>query len=134
MALPTGRQVDPLWVTFSGGGPGTLVTIAPFNTNLYAEAIMSIGVQSAILMYTVPVGKTLSIYNLIGWGDVCGEYVVKVDGNTKGGLRTSPTDRTKEVEWPAPIVATTGQLVAVYGQQYDGALETMKLNLIGELQ
>jgi hypothetical protein len=134
MALPTGRQVDPLWVAFSGSGPGTIVSIQPFNLNLYDEAIMGNGIPSAILMYTVPVGKTLNIYSLVGWGDVCGEYVVKVDGFVKGGLRTSPTSREAQAWWQAPIIATTGQLVAVYGEQWDGTGKIMKLNLIGDLQ
>jgi hypothetical protein len=104
------------------------------NFNEYADALMPLSTPAIIYSYTVPTSKTLSIFQLIGWGDVDAEYLVKVDGVTKAGGRSSPSDRTMDLYFSAPISATAAQLVQIFGEQNYAASKVLKINIMGELK
>lgn len=103
--------------------------------NLYGEATVPVATETTVVSYTVPVGKTLHIYGMIGWGDWDGEFFVKVDGAMKAGGRTSSATRTLSLDVKnAPIIALSGQVVTIRTYT-DTALASkmMKANLMGGL-
>jgi hypothetical protein len=116
---------SPFAITSAGGGQG--------NYNEYFQAVMPYATPAIIMQMIVPAGKKFYISQIIGWGDVDGEFTLQVDGITKGGGRASPSDRTLDIYFSSPIVANDGQLVQIYGEQHFGSSKTLKLNLIGDL-
>jgi hypothetical protein len=103
--------------------------------NVYAEnTTVPSGVLTAILTYTVPAGKTLSITGAYGWGTFNGEYLIQVDGTTVGGGWTTPSNITLRLDYvAAPIPATTGQVVTINVTHYATSTQDFKANLLGTL-
>lgn len=72
------------------------------------------GVETTVLSYTVPVGKTLWILGWEGWADVDAEWILKIDGVQKDGARTSIADvNVKKKDTFVPMIATQNQIVAI---------------------
>jgi hypothetical protein len=103
--------------------------------NQYAEnTTVPSGVLIAILSYTVPAGKTLSITGAYGWGTFNGEYLIKVDSAIVGGGWTTPSNITLRLDYvAAPIPATAGQVVTVNVTHYATSTQDFKANLLGTL-
>jgi hypothetical protein len=103
--------------------------------NVYAEnTTVPSGILTAILSYTVPAGKTLSITGAYGWGTFNGEYLIKVDSVVVGGGWTTPSNITLRLDYvAAPIPATAGQIVTVNVTHYATSTQDFKANLLGTL-
>jgi hypothetical protein len=115
-------------VVTSTGTPGTAVNVYAENTTVPSSIL------TAILSYTVPAGKTLSITGVYGWGQCDGEFIIQVEGTTVGGGWSSPAFRTLPLDYSsAPIQATTGQIVTVNVTQYQVSTQDFKANLLGTL-
>jgi hypothetical protein len=102
--------------------------------NIYAEMLVPYGTVTTILSYTVPASVTFYCTQVNGWGDTCGEFLIKVDGVTAGGGRSTASDPNFFGNFvTAPIVATTGQVVTITAEQYQPSMGTynMKANLMG---
>lgn len=103
-------------------------------TNLYGTQLTAPGIETTLISYVVPVGKTFSVTDMIGWGQYDGEFLIKVDGTEVGGGRTSPSFRTLSLSYlNAPITVNAGSGVTVTITQYSTSAETMKANLLGTL-
>jgi len=110
------------------GAAGTPVNVFAENTTVPSSIL------TAILSYTVPAGKTLSITGVYGWGQADGEFVIKVDSVVVGGGWSSPSFRTLHLDYiAAPIPATSGQVVTVNVTQYQTSTQDFKANLLGTL-
>jgi hypothetical protein len=110
------------------GSAGTAVNVYAENTTVPS------GILTAILSYTVPAGKTLSITGAYGWGQADGEFTIKVDSIVVGGGWSSPSFRTLHLDYTAaPIPATAGQVVTVNVTQYQISTQDFKANLLGTL-
>lgn len=123
-----GTPSNPLVVTSDG--------LAGTDVNEYDEdATVSPSIPTAIITYVVPGGNTLKITGIVGWGTYDGEFVVKVNGVTKGGGWSSPANRTLQLDYQAgTIPATAGQMVTVEVTHYASGTQTFKANLLGALQ
>ena len=104
--------------------------------NQFAEnTTVPSGVLTAILSYTVPVGKTLSIEGAIGWGQADGDFLIKVDSVVVGGGWSSPSFRTLQLDYTAaPITANAEQVVTINVTQYQTSTQDFKANLLGTLR
>jgi hypothetical protein len=113
----------------------TSTGVAGTPVNQYAEnATVPSGILTAILSYTVPASKTLSITGAYGWGTYNGEYLIQVDGATVGGGWTSAASINFHGDYiSAPIPATTGQIVTINVTQYGTSTQDFKANLLGTL-
>jgi hypothetical protein len=110
------------------GAAGTPVNVFAENTTVPSSIL------TAILSYTVPAGKTLSITGVYGWGQADGEFAIKVDSVVVGGGWSSPSFRTLHLNYEsAPISATAGQVVTVNVTQYQTSTQDFKANLLGTL-
>lgn len=123
-----GTPANPLVVTSDG--------LAGVDVNEYDEdAAVSPSILTAIVTYMVPGGNTLKITGIVGWGTYDGEFVLKVDGVSKGGGWSSPSSRTLQVFYDAgTISATAGQTVTLSVIHYSSTAQTFKANLLGALQ
>lgn len=111
----------------STGGTGFANTI-----NTYSETLVPFATVTTILTYTVPVAQTLNVTEIIGWGDTSGEFLIKVNGITKGGGRSTAAVPTFTGDYrSAPIVAVAGDLVTITAEHYNPSVKTMKANLLG---
>jgi hypothetical protein len=100
--------------------------------NVYSEALVPYATPTTILSYTVPAAVTFYLTQVMCWGDTNGEFLIKVDGVTAGGGRTTAADPNFPGNYStAPIVATTGQIVTITAEHYNVATKTMKANLMG---
>lgn len=111
----------------STGGSGFANTV-----NSYSETLVPFATVTTILTYLVPVSQTLNITRVIGWGDTSGEFLVKVNGITKGGGRSTAAEPNFIGEYQgAPIVAVAGDTVTITAEHYNPSAKTMKANLMG---
>lgn len=111
----------------STGGTGFANTV-----NSYSETLVPFATVTTILTYTVPVAQTLNITQVIGWGDTSGEFLIKVNGLTKGGGRSTAADPNFQGDYRgAPIVAMAGDIVTITAEHYNPSAKTMKANLLG---
>jgi hypothetical protein len=93
------------------------------------------GIETTILTYTVPAGKSLSILGMYGWGNYDGEYTIRVNGIQIGGGWSSPSDRTLFVDFSAaPAAASAGQIVTINVTQYGTSSYDFQANLLGGLK
>jgi hypothetical protein len=131
---PSGTQnvdiISPIPLPVIIVGDATFANVV----NVYAELLVPYATVTTILSYTVPVGVTFHIAQVEGWGDTNGEFLVKVDGVTKGGGRTTAADANYYGNFiSAPIPATAGQVVTITAEQYQPSMGAyvMKANLMG---
>jgi hypothetical protein len=111
----------------STGGTGYANTV-----NSYSETLVPFATVTTVLTYVVPLAQTLNILEVIGWGDTSGEFLIKVNGITKGGGRsTAANPNFVGTYQSAPIVATAGDTVTVTAEHYNPSPKTMKINLMG---
>jgi len=102
--------------------------------NIYAELLVPYATVTTILSYAVPAAVTFYGTQVIGWGDTCGEFLIKVDGIIVGGGRSTASYPNFIGDYTtAPFVATTGQIVTITAEQYQPSMGTytMKANLMG---
>lgn len=100
--------------------------------NTYSETLVPFATVTTILTYTVPAAQTLNVVEIIGWGDTSGEFLIKVNGITKGGGRsTAATPTFTGCYKSAPIVAVAGDVVTITAEHYNPSAKTMKANLLG---
>ena len=116
--------------------PVTIVGNASFvnAVNEYSSALVPYATVTTILSYTVPAAVTFYGTQVIGWGDTCGEFLIKVDGVVVGGGRSTASYPNFIGDYEsAPFVATTGQVVTITAEQYQPSMGayTMKANLMG---
>jgi len=111
----------------STGGTGFANTV-----NSYSETLVPFATVTTILTYTVPALQTLHVTEVIGWGDTSGEFLIKVNGLTKGGGRSTAADPNFLGDYRgAPIVAMAGDVVTITAEHYNPSAKTMKANLLG---
>lgn len=111
----------------SSGGTGFANTI-----NSYSETLVPFNLETTVLTYTVPLGQTLHITEVIGWGDTDGEFFVRVNTIQKGGGRTTAATPNFIGDYSsAPIIANAGDMVTITAHHYNPSAETMKVNLLG---
>ncbi len=71
------------------------------------------------------------VYSIIFWGDVAGEFEIKVNGEVKAGGRTSPQNRTLQLDFSAaPIGVMAGDDLEVSATHYEQGLRTLKVILL----
>ena len=114
--------------------PVTVVAEVDFTNavNIYGAVLVPYATVTTILSYTVPVGVTFYASQVVCWGDTNGEFLIKVNGVTKGGGRTTAAEANFLGNYvSAPIEALTGQVVTITAEHYNTATRTMKANLMG---
>lgn len=100
--------------------------------NSYSETLVPFATVTTILTYTVPAAQSLYVTEIIGWGDTSGEFLIKVNGLTKGGGRSTAADPNFFGDYRgAPIVAAAGDVVTITAEHYNPSARTMKANLLG---
>lgn len=100
--------------------------------NIYSDALVPYATVTTILSYTVPAAVTFYASQVECWGDTNGEFLIKVDGVTMGGGRTTAADANWYGNYvSAPIKALTGQIVTVTAEHYNFTAHVMKANLLG---
>lgn len=121
--------LNNLYVRIGGGTSG--IPVFTSTVNSYSETLVPFATPTTILTYLVPVGQTLYVTEAIGWGDTNGEFLIKVNGITKGGGRTTAADPNFQGEYiSAPIIAMAGDTVTIVAEHYNPASKTMKANLL----
>jgi len=111
----------------SSGGTGFANTI-----NSYSETLVPFNTETTILTYIVPDGQTLSILGVVSWGDTDGEFLIKVNGITKGGGRNTAATPVFFGDYrSAPIVANAEDTITITANHYNPSSRTMKANLLG---
>lgn len=99
--------------------------------NSYSETLVPFATVTTILTYSVPLGQTFHITEVIGWGDTNGEFLVKVNNITKGGGRTTAATPNFIGDYVmAPIIASAGDTVTITAEHYNPSARTMKANLL----
>lgn len=102
--------------------------------NLYGDVQTTFSVPGILLDYAVPEGRAMKLTSLIGWGDTSAEYLVYINGQPRGGARSSAESRTVQVWWDnSPIMANSEDLIEVVGCHYSTGLKNLRVNLIGAL-
>lgn len=111
---------------------GTFVIVPSANAqNIYSEALVPYATVTTILTFVVAT-DTFNISGFIGWGDTCGEFLLKVNGITKGGGRTTaaePITTPNYLNGPVPTIL--GDVITITAEHYTVTSHTMKANLIG---
>lgn len=103
-------------------------------TNIYGASNASFNIETNIVSYTVPVGKTFNITEVEVWGDYFAEYFVRINGTQTGGTNVSCAERSKTLEFEvAPIPATSGQVITVSVKHQAMGTVTFHCNLMGGL-
>ena len=96
----------------------------------YGEAQSSAGIPVKINI-EYPTDRNGLIYSIIFWGDVAGEFVLKVNGIVKAGGRTSPQNRTLQLDFSAaPIGVQVGDYLEIDATHYEQGLRTLKAVLL----
>lgn len=111
---------------------GNIVIIPnPNAINFYSEALVPYATVTTILTFIVATA-TFNISSFIGWGDTCGEFLVKVNGVTMGGGRTTAATPTFTGDYSqGPIPTVLGDVITITAEHYNTTSHTMKANLIG---
>lgn len=129
------KYLTPLPVTMVGSLTTPLpVSLSPNTTsvNIYSENLVAYATVTTILTYTVS-STIFYITGMVGWGDTCGEFLVKVNGVTAGGGRTTASMPVCTLPYSiCPIKTIAGDTVTVTAEHYNVATKTMKANLLGE--
>lgn len=127
--LETDAQ-NNLYTRIAGSVGGVPVFTSTVNT--YSETLVPFATPTTILTYLVPVSQTLYVTEAIGWGDTSGEFLIKINGITKGGGRTTAATPNFEGDYlSAPIIAMAGDMVTIVAEHYNPSPKTMKANLMG---
>lgn len=111
---------------------GNVVIIpGPNSTNVYSQALVPFSSVTTILTFVVAV-PTFTVFSFIGWGDTVGEFLIKVNGVTKGGGRTSAATPVFTADYTfGPIPTVLGDVITITAEHFYTATHTMKANLIG---
>jgi len=110
----------------SSGGTGYTTTI-----NSYSETLVPFATYTTVLTYTVPLGQTLNITEVIGWGDTSGEFLIQINGITKGGGRTTAATPNFIGDYSkAPIIAMSEDIITIIVEHFNPSAKTMKANLL----
>lgn len=99
--------------------------------NLYGDVQTTFSVPGLLLEYVVPSSRAVKLTSLIGWGDTSAEYLIYINGEPRGGARSSSESRTVQVWWDSPLIANSEDLIEVVGCHYSTGLKNLKVNLIG---
>lgn len=92
----------------------------------YGEAQSSAGIPVEIPV-EYPDDRNGLIMGIIFWGDVAGEFMVYKNGQPVVGGRTSPQNRTLQLDLSvAPIGVQIGDEVQFIATHYDLGLRTLK--------
>lgn len=95
--------------------------------NVYGDVLAAFNVETTIVSYTVPAGKTFRLTTIEMWGDYFAEYFVRVDGVQKSGTNVSAAARSKTLEFEVgSILANDGQVVTTSVQHQ--AMGTVKFH------
>lgn len=119
-----------VYVTVAGGT--ITVLVSDNGTNIIASntAVPS-GVETTILSHTVT--TPFKIAQLVGWGNIDAEFLIKLNGVLVGGGISSPSVRTLDVHYDkAPIPTSIGDIVTVTVFQISGSNKILRVNLLGE--
>jgi hypothetical protein len=109
-----------------------VVSETPLNgVNQFDEDSVPYNVETTILSY-IP-ASTLLVSQVIAWGDVAGEFFIRVDGTQVGGGRTSEADRTIILPYQTPIEVASGSAITISVVHFKASSEMFKTNLIGDL-
>lgn len=112
----------------TGGG----IPVFTSTVNTYSETLVPFATPTTILTYLVPALQTLYVTEAIGWGDTSGEFLIKVNGITKGGGRTTAATPNFAGDYvSAPIIASSGDTVTIVAEHFNPASKIMKANLLG---
>lgn len=105
-------------------------------TNIYSDnSSVPPSVETTILIYTVPAGKTLSILGAYAWGNYDGEFTIRINGTQIGGGWSSPSSRTLFVDFSAaPVGASAGQIITINVTQSGTTSYDFQANLLGGLE
>lgn len=91
-------------------------------------------VETIVLTYTVPAGKTANIEGFSGTGTATGRFKLKVAGTTNGVIRTSTSERSKNADYKnGPVQASAGAAVTVTAYHEEVSNQTMECSLYGYL-
>jgi len=93
------------------------------------------GVETTVLSYPVPLGKTLSIFRFAAWADTDAQYFLKVEGAERDGGRTTIAALTLAREfYNTPVFAAEGEVVTITAlRQSPSATLPMRAALMGVL-
>lgn len=101
------------------------------STNVYSQVLVPYATITTILTFVVATA-TFNISSFIGWGDTCGEFLVKVNGVTKGGGRTTAATPTFTADYiDGPIPTLLGDVITITAEHYTITSHIMKANLLG---
>lgn len=96
----------------------------------YGEAESEYGIP-VIIPVPYPEDRNGLIYSIIFWGDVAGEFELHVNNEIKAGGRTSPQNRTLQLDFShAPIGVQAGDDLAIIATHYEQGLRTLKVVLL----
>lgn len=122
-------SLNNLYVNIASGSTG--IPVFTSTVNSYSETLVPFATPTTILTYAVPLGQTLYVLEAIGWGDTNGEFLIKVNGITKGGGRTTAATPNFEGDYiAAPIIAMAGDIVTIVAEHFNPSSKTMKANLL----
>ncbi len=102
----------------------------PNAANVYSEILVPYATVTTILTFIVA-SATLSIFSFVGWGDTVGEFLIKVNGITKGGGRTTAATPTFTADYTSgPIPTVLGDMITITSEHYTITSHVMKANLL----
>jgi len=102
--------------------------------NFYGETYIPPNMNGKIVDFTVPNGFDYYITGFNAQGDIDGEFFLKINGEIKASLRTSPSNRTSQIGFSnGAVVAISNNIVELYGKHYGETSATLKGSFFGYL-
>lgn len=103
--------------------------------NEYAEVANIVSeVETTVVSYTVPAGKTLNIQGFLGTGTATGRFKLFLDSTVRGILRSSAAERSPSITYVNGVIqAAEGVVVTVKAYHEELANQTFQCNLFGYL-
>lgn len=89
---------------------------------------MAYGVETTLVSYTVPVGRTFKVKTVVVSGDADGEFALYIDTEKVMIVRNNPAERTVQIDNLEDVQATAGEIVYIKAENVSHRQNSQKFD------